>query len=134
MTSRVSQYSNDFRAKVVEASKNGVSKAQIARIFNLGIATVNRWYKLEKETGSADGKKDFRKGHSHAITDLAAFRKFVEENNDNTCAQMAEKWTKLTGTKVSKNTILKYLGKIGFTRKKNLFYTKKEMKKKEKSF
>ena len=105
-------YSNDLRLKVVEAAKSGTPKETIAKMFNIGIASIYRWMRMEALTGSVNAKEDFHKGHSHKITDLDAFKKFVAENNTLTSKQMAVKWTDKTGVKLTAKTILLYLHNI----------------------
>lgn len=46
-------YSTDLRLRAVKAYENGNStQAEIVSLYNLGIATLRRYWKQYKETGS----------------------------------------------------------------------------------
>jgi len=111
-------YNVDLRKRVVLAVDKGLKRKTIAKRFEVGIATVNRWHRVYKETGSIEPKKDWRKGHSHAIKNLDEFSKFVEKNRYLTQKEMAEEWKSVTGNSITKTTIGSYLDKIGFTKKR----------------
>jgi len=118
--------SSDLRERVVLSVKRGLKRKTVAKRFNVSVTSVNRWYRLYKETGSLEAKKDWRNGHSHAIKNLEKFKKFVEKNKNLTQKEMAEKWGN-----ISKTTIGMYLKKIGFTKKNDHYCTKNVMKKNE---
>jgi transposase len=49
----VKAYGEDLRIRVVNKVKNGKeSHQEIADIFEVGVATLRRWIKLHKDTGS----------------------------------------------------------------------------------
>ena len=49
-------YTKDLRRKIVEAIERGMSKAQAARTFGVGISTVKR-YATKAETGEPPGAR-----------------------------------------------------------------------------
>lgn len=105
-------YSIDLRQRVIEAVDEGIPRIVAARTFKVGFRTINRWIALRKATGSLEPKKDWRKGHSHAIKDLEQFRKFVEQNSYLTLEEMANKLGN-----ISRSAVATYIKKIGFVKK-----------------
>jgi len=120
-------HSKDLRKRVINAVNQKVLQlGEIAVLFQINVRTIYDWRKQFEKTGNIEAKTGFHKGHSHKITDLEKFKKFVEENSDLTLKEMAEKWGN-----ISPKTIDRALKKIGFTFKKNNLDTKSAMKKKE---
>ena len=50
-------YSADLRKKIVDAVRRRRPKAEVARIFGVGISSVKRYTKMAEEEGSLDPKK-----------------------------------------------------------------------------
>ena len=73
-------YSLDLRERVIQNVSNGVDRREIARIFSISTATIQRWWSQYKNTSDVSPKLGYQKGHSHKIEDLNEFRAFVEEN------------------------------------------------------
>lgn len=122
-------YSIDLRKRVVsEINKANLPLKDISVLFNVNVKTIYIWRKNLKLTGSIAPKSGFHKGHSHKITNLEDFKKFIQENSDLTLKAMAEKWGN-----VSQKTIYRAMKKINFTFKKNNFAIKNAMMKKESS-
>jgi transposase len=124
-------YSYDLRQKVIQAIElDGLKKSEASELFNISRNTINLWFQLKEETG--DLKEKPRQGgiKTGKITDWENFREFVSQNGDKTQAEMAQLWE----GEISARTISRALQKIGFTRKKKLMATKKEMKSNERFF
>lgn len=117
-------YSVDLRKRIIDAIKNGMTQTDAEKIFNVSRKTIYSWLCIQEETGSLEPQTGFQKGHSHGITDLDKFKKFVDEHADYTQEEMAEHFS------VGSSTIGRALKKIGYTRKKRITYTQNEMKKK----
>ncbi|MEL7357531.1 MAG: IS630 family transposase [Cyanobacteria bacterium J06560_6] len=116
-------YSNDLRRKVVEAiTLNGMRRCEAHEHFNVSRMTINAWLKLYEETGDIQPRGQKHVGHSHKITDWAAFRTFVEAHPDKTQVEMAQLWP----GDISDRTISRALKKIGFTRKKSYGYKERD--------
>jgi putative transposase len=49
-------YSQDLRERAVAAVKEGKSRREAARLFNLGASTVINWVRRDLETGSSAAK------------------------------------------------------------------------------
>jgi transposase len=124
-------YSYDLRQKVIQAIElDGLKKSEASELFNISRNTINLWFQLKEETG--DLKEKLRQGGIKIgkITDWENFREFVSQNGDKTQAEMAQLWE----GEISARTISRALQKIGFTRKKKLMATRKEMKSNERFF
>lgn len=114
-------YSNDLRAKVLQAIDEGMTKSQASRVFKLSRNTINLWLKRREETGNCQAKVGYQKGYRSKIADLEQFKEFARQHGRNTQAEMAQAWSE----DISARTIGKGLKKIGFTRKKNLWIPRK---------
>ena len=124
-------YSYDLRQKVIQAIElDGLKKSEASELFNISRNTINLWFQRKEETG--DLKEKPRQGgiKTGKITDWENFREFVSQNGDKTQAEMAQLWE----GEISARTISRALQKIGFTRKKKLMATRKEMKPNERFF
>ena len=116
----------DLREKIVAAVGHGMSKAQAARTFGVGATSVKRYVKLKEEgkpltPGKAPGKK--------AKLDRSAM-KLLEEDLRSRPAVAYEKradlLNELLGVRVSKSTICRMVGRLGYTRKKDRWALQKE--------
>jgi transposase len=117
-------YSKDLREKVMFTFDSGMNPTKISRLFNICRSTVYDWIEIRNQRGSLRAKTGFQKGHSHVITDLDKFKKFVDQHPDYTQTELADAWP----IKVSVSSIARSLIKIGYSRKKNVMTIKKETK------
>jgi transposase len=125
--SKMKAYSVDLREKIIAAVERGMSKAQAARTFGVGATSVKRYVKLAEEgrplsPGKAPGKK--------AKLDESAM-KLLEEDLHARPGVIYEKRAdllcELLGVSVSKSTICRMVGRLGYTRKKDRWVLQKEM-------
>ena len=120
-------YSLDLREKIVAAVGHGMSKAQAARTFGVGATSVKRYVKLKEEgkpltPGKAPGKK--------AKLDQSAMKLLEEDLRSRpavTYEKRADLLNELLGVRVSKSTICRMVGRLGYTRKKDQWVLQKEM-------
>ena len=115
-------YSLDLRKKAINLVKTKLSVTFVASLLGIGRSNLFLWIKREREEGSPAPRKEWRKGHSPAVTDLEAFKSFADKHQGYTATRMAEIWG------VSTETMCKWLRRIGYTRKKILTATKSGMK------
>lgn len=115
-------YSIDLRKRVVCAIANGMSQTKASDVYKVCRKTIYSWLLLEKETGQLEPKTHFQKGHSHGITDLNAFKKFVDEHPDLTQEEMAHYFS------VGSSTIGRTLKRLNYSRKKRAQLTQNETK------
>ena len=113
-------YSVDLRERVVAAfDRTGISDQEAAELFNLGEATVRRWKRLRRETGSLEPKK-FGGGNPPRVSqDLyPVVRAIVEEKPDLNDQEVAWEFHRRTGRSVSRSSMNRTLLKLALTRKK----------------
>jgi transposase len=111
-------YSEDLRQKIVDAVRRGMSKAEAARTFGVGISTVKRYAtKAQKgeplEPGKAPGKRpkmDERVGK--LLEEDLGERPFA------TLRERCEYVEAVSGVSVSRSTMCRAIARIGSTRKK----------------
>lgn len=121
----------DLRQRVIARVEEGMRISEAARVFGVCRRVIYNWIELLKKTNSLVAKTGYRKGHSHKIKNWDEFRKFAAMNQHRTIKQMAVAWTEFKDESVSKKTIARALKKIGYTSKKNSFFTLRLMKKSE---
>ncbi len=105
-------YSIDLRTRVMEALNQGMKKATVCRVFNVCKQTLYNWTSLEKKQGHLAPVTGFQKGHSHKITDMDAFRSYVDKHADHTLIEIGEHFS------MSRATVGRLLQKLGYSRKK----------------
>lgn len=109
-------YSVDLRKKVLAAVDGGMNKRMASRVFGISHNTIYQWLRRRAATGDIRPKAYRPSGGGEKITDLAAFRAFVDTHRDKTQAEMAALWGG-----VSQRTMSRYLRKLGYSRKKNIW-------------
>ncbi len=111
-------YSKDLRRKIVNALGRGMSKAEAARIFGVGISTVKRYAtKAQRgeplEPGKAPGKRPKMDEQ---------VRKLLEEDLKKrpfvTLRERCDYVEAISGVSVSRSTMCRAIARIGSTRKK----------------
>ena len=100
------------------------SQGEASKLFRISRNTINLWFKRKAETGDIQPKKRDFSNAKQKIGDLEAFRKFAEQHQDRTQAEMAQLWE---GT-VSSRTISRRLAALNWSRKKRLMGTLNAMK------
>lgn len=118
-------YSVDLRERAVKAVHEGMTKTTVCKIFTIARQTLYSWLSLEKSQGDLKPQTGFQKGHSHGIKNLDEFREFVKLHADYTQEEMAKNYN------VGSSTIGRAMKKIGYSRKKRVLLTQKEVKKNE---
>jgi transposase len=115
--------SADLRVRVVRAHKAGEGTYdEIALRFGVGRASVSRWLRLERETGTlVPGRHGGGQTSKLDKEQLEQFRRIVLAKPDATRAEMAKTLKKETKVTVSVATVGRALRRIGFTRKKSRY-------------
>ncbi len=113
----------DLRQRVVDAYHRGEgSFKKIAERFDIGEATVNRWVRLARETGSV-APRPHGGGHPTHFHEegLKNLRALVEEMPDATTYELTDAWHARGYPQVSRSALTKALSKkLGLTKKKDL--------------
>lgn len=115
-------YSKDLREKLFAQLDSGMSITKASKIFRINRQTIYNWISIKEETGKLEAKSGYQRGHSHKIRDLEILEKFLLENPDKTLNQLSLLWSE----KISGWTLGRWIRKLGYTYKKNLFSYQKE--------
>lgn len=112
-------YSGDLRERIVAAAANRAPRAEVARTFRVGLTTVNRYVRQQRETGSLAAKpipgRPPKLGREHD----AALAALVEQAHDATLREHCTAWAERTGVRVSPATMSRALARALLTRKKD---------------
>ena len=124
---KMKAYSVDLREKIVAAVGHGMSKAQAARTFGVGATSVKRYVKLAKEgkplsPGKASGRKGKLGGSGMKLLEEDLHNRPAVTYDEKRAALLCE----LLGVRVSKATICRMVGRLGYTRKKDRWVLQKE--------
>jgi transposase len=109
----------EVRERVVAAHREGKGTyEELADLFKVGRASVNRWLRLERETGSLAPKPLPGREPKLDEEGRAVLRQLVEENADATLAELSKLLDDRMGVRHVPSAIFKVLAKMGITRKK----------------
>ncbi len=114
-------YSVDLRERVVAVFDAGdMTDEEVAELFRVGEATVHRWKRLKRETGSLVPRPRRGGGMPPRVAperyDLV--REMVRAEPDLTVEEVAWEFHRRTGRSVSPAAMGRTLQKLGLTRKK----------------
>ena len=119
--SPMNAYSEDLRKKIVEALCRGSTKSEAARTFGVSRSSVKRYAKRADEGRTLAPKK--RPGLKPKLDEAA--RKLLEEDLEErpaaTLRQRREFLRAAAGVSVSESTVSRELGRLGWSRKKDLW-------------
>jgi transposase len=115
-------YPEEFRKKVLEYIDGFYTQREVAKMFKISEKTVWNWVNKREKTGSLKPKAVERKARK---LESEALIKYIKEHPEAYLKEIAEHF----GCVVS--AVYQKLKKLGITRKKKLFYIKKEMKRRE---
>ena len=127
-------FSIDLRKRVVDAIDNGMRITEASKTFKVCRSVIYDWKNLLNKTNQLSPKSGYQNGHSHKITDWDQFKAFIEKHKHCASPQMRVEWKKITDIDMSESAMLRALKKIGYTSKKKLFFTPKQIKKNGKHF
>lgn len=109
----------DVRERVVAAYREGKGTyEELANIFGVGYATINRWLRLDREKGSLEPKPLPGRVPKLDERGRAVLRELVEEHSDATLAELGRLIDERLGVKVVPSTVFKTLAAMRITRKK----------------
>jgi len=114
-------YSEDLRERVVRAVDQGKSRQEIVKLFAVSLATLKRYLKQRRETGSLKPKaipgRPARK-RLHVQRNLEAqLRAYPDVSLERHC----ELWEQAHGMRVSPRTMSRAIKGLDWTRKKSLW-------------
>jgi transposase len=111
-------YSQDLRERVVKAVDEGVSRSKIAKLFGVSEATIKRYLRLRRETGSL-APKNIPGCPPRKVGALQhGLQPQLEAHPDATLEEHCRLWEAQTGVKVSISTMSHAIQRLKWTRKK----------------
>ena len=108
-------YSADLRQKVINAIDNGMRPSEASRVFQLSRNTINLWRRQFETKGILVPEPPRNPPRSRAKIQDSEFTAFVDSHRHWSLKQFATQFG------VGFQTIFKYLKRLGYTRKKNLW-------------
>ncbi len=120
-------YSYDLRAKAVSAYHRGEKKIAICRLMKISRNTLDLWLQREQKTGDFKALANSPSRKNRKIQDLGRFEQFLKQHQDKTQRQIAELW----GENLTQQNVSDAMKKLGITRKKNLWVSRKRRREKE---
>jgi len=110
-------YSQDLRLRIFRAVDSGMTKAAVARLFDVALSTVKRY--LAQRAAGPDQPKGVP-GPTPRIgpDDFVAVAAQVRVTPDATLAEHAAAWEQARGVRVSQWTIGRVIRRLELTRKK----------------
>ena len=111
-------YSMDLRARVVAAVDGGQSRRSVARLFQLGEATVIRWIKRHVTTGSVAAKPMGGTRHDVLGAERVWLRARMVAIPDLTVRALRAELLAERGLRVSTDAVWRFLRAEGLTFKK----------------
>src|SRR5256714_2219476 len=114
-------YSRDLRIRALDALDLGTSRAEVIRLFGVSTATLTRWRRRQRETGSlAESSRPGPPGRKTAGLKVALVPR-LQEHPDATLEEHCQWWEATSGVRVSHATMSRVITRhAGWTRKKSL--------------
>lgn len=114
------EISVEVREVVRRAIERGLTYEEAAELAGVGRASVSRWMRKLRETGTVEARPRGG-GNTSALTeDVCKVLVEIVGTNDNlTDAQIAAEFTARTGIPTSRSSVRRAFQRLGFTRKKS---------------
>ena len=113
-------YSKDLRIRVLDAVDRGMPRAEAVRVFGVSPATIRRWRRRRRETGSLAPSSRPGPPAVKAAGLRAGLLPQLEAHPDATLAEHCQEWEQARGVRVSTATMSRVIaGHFGWTRKKS---------------
>jgi len=111
-------YSQDLREHVLKAVDHGISRSEVTRIFGVSLASIKRYLKQRRETGSLAPKTIPGRPPKKIGPLQKGLLPQLEAHPDAILEEHCELWEAETGSKVSISTMSRAILRLKWTRKK----------------
>ena len=111
-------YSPDLRERVLGAVDQGMPQEEIAKVFALSLATIKRYVKQRRETGTVVAKPIPGRTSKKLVPLQLGLSQQLAEAPDATLAQHCQMWEQSQNIQVSPSTMSRAIKRLGWTRKK----------------
>src|SRR5919199_2313671 len=114
-------YSRDLRIRALDALDLGTPRSEVIRLFGVSTATLTRWRRRQRETGSlAESPRSGPPAVKTAGLEAALLTR-LPERPDATLEEHCQWWEQVSGIRVSHATMSRAITwRCGWTRKKSL--------------
>jgi transposase len=109
-------YSLDLRTWVVAATQRGMTAPQAA-VFQISVATIERWRRRARETGDLMPRTSPGQPRVILVEQEAHLRVQLQTHPDATLAEHCRQWRNRYGVAASPATMCRTLQRLGWTRK-----------------
>jgi transposase len=112
-------YSRDLRVRALDALDLGTPRPEVIRLFGVSTATLTRWRRRQRETGSlAQSRRPGPPGPKKAGL-KAGLLPYLEEHPDATLGEVCAWWEQTQQVRVSQATMSRVITRhFGWTQKK----------------
>lgn len=109
----------DLRERVLLTYREDcLTMQEAADDYSVGVASVNRWLRLQRETGGL-APRPHGGGRALAITDFDLLRELIASAPDSTLAELCKSYEERTNKSVPRSSMDRAIHKLGITRKKS---------------
>ena len=108
-----------LRERVARAVAGGLSKAEAARRYGVGLSTVKRYVRQQAEEGHLRAKPLPGRAREIGAEGEAALRAQAAAHADATLAEHCERWAEARRARVSRATMSRSLARLGLPLKKS---------------
>ena len=112
-------YSIDLRERIVRAVTSGMSKAEAARVYAVGLSTVKRYVQQQAAQGHLRAKPLPGRARTLGADAEVALRAQVAAHPDATLDEHRQRWAAAGGATVSRATMSRTLARLGLPLKKS---------------
>lgn len=115
-------YSVDLRKRVVAGIlEQGLSIGEVAKVFQVGSATVERYLRQFRERGELTPHPSPGRPRLLDAAQEERLRQQLEQDNDLTLKVRCAQWHEVSGVVLSEATMCRTIKRLGVTRKKDTF-------------
>lgn len=112
-------YSLDLRERVVAATQHGMTVPQAAAVFDVSVATIERWRRRARTTGDLTPHTSPGRPRAIPVDQEAELVAQLQAQPDATLAEHCQTWHVRHGVLVSPATMCRTLQRLGWTLKKS---------------
>jgi len=113
-------YSIDLRSKAIEAVEQGNSQKSVAKMLGIGLASLERWIKRKRETGSVEAISPPGAPRKIDKAGEVKLREYLKENPESKIRELCEYMASEGYEQVSNSTMTRLLKAMNISRKKNV--------------
>lgn len=115
-------YSLDMRQHIVDAVNRGIPQVQVARVFGVSSGSVKRYLRQYRETGNVAPKPKLGRPARNRTVLHTALLAQLEAHPDATLEEHCQVLRVKYGIQLSRWTVGREIGRLGWTRKKKTLY------------